>query len=383
MNRVSIKTGLQWLTACWLSLLFAGCSGKNVYAPPPPPSVTVEPAEQKDTLVYTQFPGYIEAVNKAKITARVKGYLQSIDFEDGQIVTNGQRLFLIQPEQYQAARDSAAAGLEKSKAMLKLAEMSHKRMAEAFKTRAVSEIDLLNAEANMHSAAADVLVAEAALEAAELNLSYTTVKASMDGRVSRHLVSVGNLVGGGGEPTLLTTLLPLDPMYVYFNIDERSMLIFQDLEKKPTAKDTSLKVEIELAHGERYPEEGHVDYVATELDQHTGTLEIRAIFPNPDGTLLAGQFARVMIPRTIKDAVLIPSLTVQRDIAGDFVLTVNEKNRVIRKEIKPGPLAGADRRIIFEGINPGELIVVEGLQNARVGIEVNTETKESAPAKNP
>ena len=376
MKRISLIRALLKSAGCAVCLVFAGCGKGNVYAPPPPPAVTVMPAVQRDTVVYTRFPGQIRAVEEVEITARVKGYLRSVDFEDDQVVTNRQQLFVIEPDQYAAARDSGLARLEKAQAVLRLTETSYKRMAQAYETRSVSEIDLLNAEAEMSAAAADVMVAEADLKAAELDLSYTTVKAPMDGRVSRHLVSVGNLVGAEGSPSLLTTLVPLDPMHVYFNVEERFVLIFQKMSsngREGSREEVMSKVEIELADGSRYPVKGSIDYVGNELDPSTGTLEIRAVFANPGHTLISGQFGRVMIPRTYKAAVLVPNLTVQRDIVGDYVLTVGERDEVIRKPVKPGPLVGEDR-VILEGINPGDRIIIKGLQRSRPGIKVDAQT---------
>jgi RND family efflux transporter MFP subunit len=251
-------------------------------------------------------------------------------------------------------------------------------MEKAFETKAVSEIEVLVARAKRDVAVADVKAAEAALVRAKLDLSYTTIEAPITGRISKYFVSVGNLVGGT-EATLLATLVVEKPIRATFTLDERTILPFLQRSPRPDRPGANVPpVSLELADGSRHPETGRIDYVDNRVDPDTGTLTARAEFPNENGGLVAGLFARVLIPDERKDALLVPDLAIQRDLAGSYLLVVDDRNTVQSRYVKPGPRVGAER-IIDEGLAAGERVIVAGLQRARPGIEVRAETK-PAPA---
>ena len=364
-------------------LVLAGCAPKNEFHPPPPPGVTVEKPEQKSVTVYEAFPGRLVAHDEVEIRARVMGFLKSIEFTDGQRVKKGDLLFTIEPEQYQAAVSASEAQLAQAKAALKLGEATLKRNQDASGSGAVSEVDVETAVANRDSAAAAVMAAEAALDKAKLDLSYTEIHAPFDGRMARRVHSVGNLVGSG-ESTLLSTLVVEAPIDVFFNIDERSALPYLEEGKRDQAPSASAipPVKLELADGSIHGKTGKVNYIDPEFDPDTGTAQARALFDNEDYQLVPGLYGKILVPREIENALLVPDLAVQQDMAGNFVLTVNSTNVVESIYVKKGPLVGTQRVIEEDPTKDRHLtledrIIVNGLQRARPGIPV---TATEAPA---
>ncbi|RME71063.1 MAG: efflux RND transporter periplasmic adaptor subunit [Verrucomicrobia bacterium] len=357
-----------------------GCRQKNTFVQPPPPQVTVAKPEKRDVTIFMPAPGRLEARDAVDIRARVLGYIEKVMFDDGEFVEAGQQLFQIERAPYEAALKAAEARLSSAKAALGIAQTNYDRRQQAYKTRAVSEIDVLTARANLDSAKAEVLAAEAAVTQAKIDLSYTDVRSPVSGRASRRLVSVGNLVGGG-EPTLLTTVVVQDPIHAYFNVSERVLVPkLGDLARlEENDMDSAPEVFLELADGSRYPHPGRIDFVDNRADQTTGTVTVRARFPNPDSELLPGLYGRVLIPEKTENAILVPDLAIQRDIGGPFVLIVNDENKVEARYVTLGQKADTDR-IIKSGLDGTENVIVAGLQRARPGIEVTTtvQTAETA-----
>ncbi len=353
---------------CALTLSL-GCSPKNEFKAPPAPEVTVQQPEQKDITVFTKFPGRLVAHDSVEIRARIKGFLKTIDFKDGQRVEKGDLLFTIEPEQYQAAVNSSQARVQQAKATQKLADATLQRNKKAYESNAVSELDVLSAEAEMESAKASVMEALAVLEDAKLDLSYTQIKAPLSGRIARRTLSVGNLVGDG-QSTLLTTLVVEAPIDVFFNVDERSLLPFLQKGIKEANREREIPpLKLELADGSFHDEEGLLNYIAPEIDPETGTLRARAVFNNADNKLVPGLYGKILIPELIENAILVPDLAIQRDMSGPYVLVVTAENKVESRYIKRGALVGT-QRIVVEGLTAEERVIVEGLQRARPGITV-------------
>lgn len=373
-----------------VAIAITGCQQKNEFIEPPPPKVTVNTPDKRDVTVFMGLPGRLQAQDSINIRARISGYLQSVDFEDGVMVEKGDQLFVIEPGPYIASTKAAAANLAQAKAAKNIAQTNYDRREQAYKTKAVSEIDLLTAKANLDSAEAAILVAEAQLTQSQIDLSYTTNTAPATGRIARRLVSVGNLVGGS-DSTLLTTLVVQDPIHVYFNVNERlivpklaelaqtvtesTIAQLADNELEPEqARDMSKSVPvlIELADGSRYDGQGFLDFIDNRVDPETGTVTARAIFRNEEGALLPGLYAKVLIPDLREKAILVPDLAVLRDIGGSYVLIVNDEDKVESRYVTPGPKVD-DERIIEEGLDGSERVVIQGVQRARPGIVVDAE----------
>jgi RND family efflux transporter MFP subunit len=363
-----------------LALLFValGCESGNEFVPPPPPAVTVSPPSQRDVTVFASFPGRVEAVDTVDLRARVRGYLRAIRFVEGARVQQGDLLFEIEDEPFEAAVKGAEAALEKARSELELADVTLDRRRKAYETKAISEIDYLIAQAEKKGAEASVLSAEAQLQQTELDLSYTKIHAPVSGRVSRYYVSVGNLVGGA-EATLLATIVVDNPVRVLFTVDERTLIPYLTDSGRVGSPGANLpSVFLQLADGSRYPDEGKVDYADPEFDPETGTILVRAVFSNPKATLVPGMYADVLIPDVRENALLVPDLTLQRDLAGTYVLVVDGASQVDSQYVTPGPRVGAER-IIEEGLDPRDRVIVRGIQRARPGITVKAETAEGRP----
>ena len=378
----NIQAMLLPTIAIALSLSLTGCREPNTFVPPPPPQVTVDTPQQIDATFFVDFPGRTAAFESVDVRARIKGFLRNVNFRDGQDLNVGDLLFEIEPETYQAAVETAIANVAQAVANLKLEDATLQRREQAFKTQAVSELDVIDAQARKSVAEAQLSAAKAALKQAELDLSYTQVTAPIAGRAARRLVSVGNLVGGG-EATLLTQIVVVDPLYIFFNVDERTALrIFRKEKDEPSAVDTNktMKVYIELADGEMNETPAFVDYADPDFDPSTGTILVRAVMQNEDRRLLPGLFSRVQIPHERKNAIVVPETSISRDMIGPYLLVVNDDNSVKAHYVELGPTI-KEGRIIDSGIEATSRIIVEGLQRARDGITVTPKTAQPKPAE--
>lgn len=358
-----------FLLPCIGLLLLAGCSKQNEFQPPPPPQVGVQPPLIADVTLYETFPGRVSAKDSVVLVARVPGFLQEIHFRDGAIVKQGDLLFTIEQAGYEAALNASKGQLAQAKAAQSLADAALSRKKKAFESQAVSELDVLSAEADVEAAAAAVQSAQAAVEAAELNLSYTEVFAPMDGVISDAAVSTGNLVGPGSVSNL-ARLVSVEQANVRFSMDERRLLP----KLRMLAASTGVGIEglppvrLSLADGKIYPLEGKVDFAGNVLSSQTGTLEVRAVFDNPDRLLIDGMFARVEIPVPVPGAMLVPETAIQKNLVGSYVYTLNGENVVEISYIEPGALTEG-RRIVLGGLDPGARVITKGIQRVRPGVK--------------
>lgn len=360
-----------------LTMLTTGCrEKKNTYVPPPPVSVTVSRPLMQAVTNNAEFTGTTEAQQSVEIRPRVEGYLEKILFTPSSYVKKGDLLFVIDPRPYEAKLKEAQAGLLVRKAELELARTTLTRKQNAFKDRAVSEVDVIEAQAKQKQAEARLQSAKASVDTAQLNLSYTHITAPISGRIDRSLVDVGNLVGAG-TPTLLATIVDDDPMYAYFSVSERDILYYQThSESKSLSVKRSHKAYLGLANEADYQHEGIIDYLDNRLQTTSGTMQVRAVFPNTNHDLLPGLFARIQVPiAKIPNALLVPDLALGVDQQGDYLLVVDPKNTVERRSVTTGTLVKG-MRVITKGISPDDRVIVKGLQKARAGAVVNpTEVK--------
>ncbi|MFW6123287.1 MAG: efflux RND transporter periplasmic adaptor subunit [Thermodesulfobacteriota bacterium] len=353
-------------------VLLAACGEQNVYVPPPPPEVTVSQPVSRPVTEYGEFTGNTQAVNTVKLKARVEGYLEKVYFQDGDRVKKGQLLFLIQQNTYEAKLKQAQAEILANKARLEHAETEFARFSRLVKQKAAAQTDVDRWRFERDAARAAVMASEAERDLARLNLSYTEVRAPFDGRIGRRLKDVGNLVGAG-EETVLAEINQIDPIYVYFNINEQELLRVRSKEDKnqQEAKREKWPVYFGLANEKGYPHKGYLDFAAITLSPTTGTLLLRGVFANPDFQVLPGLFARVRAPAgKPKPALLVPEVALGYDQIGPYVLVVDDKNVVKRVTVKLGTQVDEDR-VVEEGLQPSDRVIVRGLLRAIPGKKVN------------
>ena len=384
------KPPLRYKVAGWVVLAgllaIIACGDRNVYAPPPPPQVTVGQPVRQPVTDYLEFTGNTQAINTVQLRARVQGFLEKVFFQDGDLVKKGQLLFLIQENTYEAKLQQAEAEVLRTKASHNYAVIQVERYTKLVQQKAAAQSDLDNWRFQRDSAQAAIMAAEASRDLAKLDLGYTKVTAPFDGRIDRRLRDPGNLVGAG-EFTLLAEVNQTDPIYVYFTINESDLLRVMGKTGRATVQSQRIKVPLALglANDEGYPRQGYLDFAAISLTPTTGTLQLRGIFPNPDFKILPGLFARVRAPieGPEKTALLVPEAAIGYDQLGSYVLVVDDKNVVQRRSVKLGAKKEG-RRVIEEGLTGDEAVITNGLLRAIPGRPVTPakEGQPAAPAKN-
>jgi membrane fusion protein, multidrug efflux system len=363
--------------------VLAGCGEKNAYVPPPPPKVVVAQPLQQDVPLYVELTGNTKAFNEVKLEARVQGFLEQIKYVDGAAVKKGDLLFVIQQNTYQAQLDQAKATLEANKASQANAQVEYSRQSTLGQQQFASQSRVDDAKTKLAETSAAVLGAQANLEVANINLGYTEVTAPFDGIASRHLVSVGALVGYAG-PTELASVVQIDPIYVYFEVSETVVQRVKEALSRlgKTMRDVhDVPVEIGLQIEEGYPHKGVIDYIAPQIDASTGTLQVRGIFENKDAALLPGMFARVRVPiRRPAPALLVPDTAIGTSQLGRYVLVVNKDNVVEQRTVTIGQV-DKGLRVIESGLKPDDLVVIDGIQRAIPGNKVDPDKqKMTVPA---
>ena len=366
-------------------LTFAGCGEKAEQAAAPPPSVTVAQPTKRTVTDWDEFTGRFDAIEQVQIRARVTGFVMSVDFKDGAIVKTGDLLYTIDPRQYEAAAEQAQGQLDDAKAKIELGQRELDRAESLIKTQAVAESIVDQRRQQLQAAQAAALQAEGALKRARLDVEYTKVRAPIDGRISRHLVTIGNLVQGSESgATLLTSIVSMDPIHVYFDMDEfiylkNSRLWFEG--KRPSSRDTPNPVQVLLAGETKPSHEGQMDFLDNRLDVGTGTLRGRALVENHDLSILPGQFARVRVLGSAPyEALLLPDTAIATDQSRKIVFVVKDDNTVESKPVTLGPLDDG-LRVVREGLKPEDRVIVEGLQRARIGAKVAPHVATASSAK--
>jgi RND family efflux transporter MFP subunit len=356
----------------------AGCKGNEAPAPPPPPAVTVAQPLTEEIADYIDFTGNTAAIDSVKLVARVEGYLEKIHFKDGDIVRKGDLLFTIQQTQYQAQLLQAEAQVATAKADLWHASTEYKRYAALLTKGAAAATEVDRWHAQRDSAVASLDSAQAQVIIAKLNLGYTEVRAPFDGKIGRHLVDPGNLVGSAGQQTTLAEINRINPIYVYFTINENDLL--RIAERYPGAhqgmlRDVVVPAYYGLVNEDGFPHQGRLDFASISVTPTTGTLQVRAIFPNDSLDALPGLFARVRVAALHKrEALLVPGDAVSFDQQGEYVLVTDDKNIVERRGVKTGQQMG-DKLVIEDGLTADDWIIVDGLLQAIPGRAVAPERK--------
>ncbi len=372
-----------------LAIVALGFRAADKQAPaqqPQAPPVTVAPVEIQQIVEMDEFTGRIEPLETVEVRPRVSGYIQSVRFQSGQLVQKGDVLFEIDPRWHQAAVDQREAEMEQARVRLKLAGSEMERSAPLLTNRAISVEEAEARQARHQEAKASLLAADAALDAARLDLDYTQVKAPISGRVSRALLTAGNYINGvAGAATLLTTIVTVDPVYVYADLDENSFLRFNSLVsqgKIQRDEEGRIPVEMQLADESDFPHRGYIESLNNRLDAETGSILLRAVFAGQNGRLVPGLFARIRIPLSERyPALLVDERAIGTDQAQKFVLTVTSSNTVAYQSVKLGPVI-AGKRIVRSGLAPGAAVVVNGMQRVRPGMAVapQTQVAEKSPA---
>jgi len=366
------------ILALLVSLLLPACKGSNgnQTAPPvlPPPAVKATQPRQQDITDRDEYTGRIEAVETVTLKSRVNGYLTRVDFRAGDKVRKGDLLFVIDPRPYQAELARAEGERQRLQTRLERAESEFRRAKSLVQAKAVSVEEYDARQQAVQEARAAIGTAAATVQLAQLNLQFTEIRAPISGRISRELITVGNLVKN--DDTVLTTIVSTDPVHVYLDADERAVLKYRRVAEsglKGSGRLHAVPAELSLIDETNFPHRGHIDYSEPRLEPSTGSLKVRGVFPNPSDLLTPGFFARVRIVGTKPyPALLLPERAISNDQDQRFVWVLKADDSVEYRKIKPGSKRGTER-VILEGLSAGEWVISEGLQKIRPGMTVKPE----------
>lgn len=366
----------RFSSALLVLLTVAGCAEPPVPPPPAPPEVTVAVPERRDVEGYLEFTGQTAAFEQVEVRARVRGFLEAVHFSPSDTVRKGALLFSIEDEDYSAARDQAEADVLNWQSELARLTADLQRLELAVESNAVSLQEVDAARASRDQAEASLMASRARLRQAELDLSYTQIHAPIAGRVNRWFVDPGNLVGSS-DNTLLTDIVRLDPVFAYWEMSESILLELLSSQREGGGSSDGgferdeIPVQLGLANEAGWPHDGWIDFADNTVDSSTGTIRMRGVFPNPDGAVIPGLFARIRLPlRVTAGAVLVPESAIGTDLGGKYLLVVGSDNVVELRHVQLGQQEGT-LRVINEGLEHGEQIIVAGIQRARPGLPVN------------
>lgn len=362
-------------------LAHSGCR-ENAYQPPPPPRVTVAYPLEQTIVTGREFTGRTAPVESVEIRARVQGFLQSMEFEEGTQVEAGQVLYVIEPAEYEAAVQAAEAQVTIARSEMDRAQADYERVKKLYEQQSAAKMEMITSKAAYEKAEGQLQAAQANLTESKIKLGYTRISAPIAGRINKSAVDIGNLVGQN-EATVLSTIVPWNPLHVYVTVSERDVLEW----RRRVADDVQvprIEVFLQLVDGSRYPQAGVIDYIDNRIDPKTGTLQVRAEFQNPKGLLVPGSFVRLQVPGKPTEAILVPETATQRDLSGHYLMVLDDNNTVQRRDITLGPKYESCQAVL-DGLADGERVIVKGLQRVRPGIVVEPEvielpSPESAPA---
>jgi RND family efflux transporter MFP subunit len=363
--------------------LLASCGNQPVASSaPPPPPVTVAHPLQKTITEWDEYTGRFEAVESVEVRARVSGFIDSVNFKEGQIVKQGDLLFVIDQRPYRLAVEQAKADVERAQAKLEIASLDVQRATPLVRSQSLTEREFDTRKATERDAAGQVASAQATLKEAELNLEWTQVRAPIGGRISDKRVDAGNLITGGQSgSTLLTVIVSIDPIHFVFDGSEVDFLHYVRLAAaggRPSSRDVQNPVSVRLADETEYLHQGHMNFVDNVINPKTGTIRGRAVFGNKDGLLTPGFFGRVRLFGGEHEALLVPDAAVASDQSSKIVFTVADDGTVGTKLVELGPIVEG-LRVIRSGLAASDRIVIDGLQRARPGQKVKPEDGKIEP----
>jgi multidrug efflux system membrane fusion protein len=384
--RKTARPGLATLSglACFSLVLLMPFTSPKAQGGPPAPSVTIAAPLAKRITNWDEYTGRFEAIESVEIRPRVSGYIDSISFTDGQVVKKGDLLFTIDPRPYQIAVDSARADVTKSRAQVVFTTADYDRGVQLVDSRTVPVKDLEQRRANLDTARAQAVSADAALRNAELNLEWTQVRAPLGGRISDHRISIGNLVSGGqADATLLTTIVSTDPIHFVFDASEADYIRYTRLAasgQRPSSRDIGAEVQVRLADERGWPHRGNMNFVDNQLNARSGTIRGRAVFDNKDLFLTPGTFGRLRLSGGQSDGLLIPDSAIVSDQAHKIVMTVGADNKVVPKPVTLGAI-NLGLRVVLSGLTKDDKVIIAGLASpfVRPGAVVVPEAGEIKP----
>lgn len=391
-TRTGRKAGWRLATGMGFVLLAGiGCDHQtNRYAPPPPADVTISHPVRRTVTRYLDATGTTEAFETVELRARVPGFLDAVNFKPGAPVKRGDLLFVIDKRTYQATADRAQAELKSAEARLIEAQFEYERQQRLQKQQSATELEIIQAKVALDRAQAAIESAQAALDTAKLDLEFCEVRAPIDGRITKNLVDVGNLVGAAGQPTILAVIVNARPIYVSFDASESDVLEIRRarMASSPGAEPGEVApgvwrpIDLALSDETEFRTHGHIDYVDPALNARSGTLRIRCRFENEDEHLVPGLFARLRIFQDQVEATLVPDIALLSDQSGRFALVVNDKNVVEVRRVQIGALDGT-LRVVLAGLQLTDRVIVNGLQRARPGATVKPALEELAKKPGP
>ncbi|MGK8187473.1 MULTISPECIES: efflux RND transporter periplasmic adaptor subunit [Serratia] len=375
------KTLLSTAAAVSIAFAVAGCNDSAPSATaPPPPAVPVAEVLVRPVTPFVEFSGSLTAVQRVELRPRVAGYIQAVNVPEGRVIEKGHPLFRIDPRPFQAALDAAAARLQEAEATATLAQADFARARTLFNQKVIAREPFDAATAAMNVSKARVNAAKAALTAAQLDMTFTRVTAPIAGRVGRTLITEGNYVASG--ITALTTIVSVNPLHVYFDVDERTYLQSLAAWRDKTATH-EIKVMTALIGDKTYSRPGRVDFIANAAERTTGTVRLRAVIDNPDGRLSPGLFAKIKLETGAPQAkVLIADRSIGTDQSRRYVLVVDKNNKTEYRPVELGPVVDG-MRVIERGLQPGERIVVKGLVRPGMAVTPRPTMIDGTPATQP
>lgn len=360
-------------------VLLGGCEKPQAPPPPPPPTVEFVQVEQRDVPIHQEWVGSLDGMVNAQILAQVTGYLVKQNYREGEPIKKGQLLYEIDPRTFQAALEQAKGNLARQEAMLTTAKLDSQRIQRLLPEKAVSVRDRDNAVGRLDQAEAEVQAAKAAVDSAQLSLGFTKITSPIDGVAGISKAQLGNLVGPGSANAVLTTVSQVDPIKAFVPLSEQQYMRFA-AEKLNGEGHATLPLQLILADGSVYPQNGKFFFADRQVDVKTGTIQVATLFPNPGNLLRPGQFARVRATvKTKTGALLVPQRAVTEMQGRRLVAVIKADNTVEIRPVKPAETIGT-QWVIDEGLKAGERVIVEGIQKARPGAKVDPKPYAEAPA---